>query len=45
MGDWKFNNQNIDQYWTVGQWQNGKFYGVASTGKPGEKAAVTKKGW
>lgn len=45
MGKWTFNNQNIDKYWTVGQWQGGKFYGVASTGKPGEKSAVTKKGW
>ncbi|MDH5353194.1 MAG: amino acid ABC transporter substrate-binding protein [Gammaproteobacteria bacterium] len=45
MGDWKFNNQVIDQYWTVGQWQGGKFYGVGSTGKAGQKKAVIKKGW
>ncbi|UCE31633.1 MAG: amino acid ABC transporter substrate-binding protein [Burkholderiales bacterium] len=45
MGQWKFNNQSIDQFWTVGQWQGGKFYGVASTGKQGEKGVVLKSGW
>lgn len=45
MGSWKFKNQVIDQYWTVGQWQGGKFYGVASTGKEGEKTPVAKTGW
>lgn len=45
MGDWKFNNQVIDSFWTVGQWQGGKFYGVASTGKPGEKPVALKTGW
>jgi hypothetical protein len=29
----------------VGQWQNGKFVGVASTGKAGEKPVVVKTGW
>jgi len=45
MGDWKFNNQVIDQFWTVGQWQGGRFVGVASTGKAGEKPAILKTGW
>jgi branched-chain amino acid transport system substrate-binding protein len=45
MGDIKFNNQNNDVFWTVGQWQNGKYYGVASTGRPGEKAVQLKSGW
>jgi branched-chain amino acid transport system substrate-binding protein len=45
MGDWKFNNQVIDTFWTVGQWQGGQFFGVASTGKPGEKPVALKTGW
>lgn len=32
MGTWNFENQQIQNYWTVGQWQNGKFYGIGSTG-------------
>ena len=45
MGPWKFFNQSIDKFWTVGQWQNGVFYGVASTGLPGAKPVITKTGW
>ena len=45
MGEWKFKNQSIENFWTVGQWQNGRFVGVASTGKPGEKAVALKTGW
>jgi branched-chain amino acid transport system substrate-binding protein len=45
MGPWKFVNQSIHDFWTVGQWQNGMFYGVASTGLPGAKPVVTKTGW
>lgn len=45
MGEWKFKNQEIENYWTVGQWQNGKFNGVASTGKAGEKPVAIKAGW
>ncbi len=45
LGDWKFKNQVIEQFWTVGQWQGGKFVGVASTGKSGEKAVKLKSGW
>jgi branched-chain amino acid transport system substrate-binding protein len=45
MGPWKFVNQSIDKYWTVGQWQNGVFHGVASTGLPGAKPVIIKSGW
>ena len=45
MGTWKFKNQVIPSFWTVGQWQNGKFYGVSSTGMPGEKPVAIKRGW
>ena len=45
MGEWKFKNQVIENFWTVGQWQNGRFHGVASTGKPGEKAPAVKAAW
>ena len=45
MGTWKFKNQVIPSFWTVGQWQNGKFYGVASTGMPGERPVAIKRGW
>jgi branched-chain amino acid transport system substrate-binding protein len=45
MGPWKFVNQSIDKFWTVGQWQNGVFYGVASTGLPGAKPVIAKTGW
>lgn len=37
---------NINRkFWTVGQWQNGSFYGVASTGIGGEVAPIAKTGW
>lgn len=45
MGTWKFNNQVIDQFWTVGQWQKGVFHGVTSTGASGAKPVVAKTGW
>ncbi len=45
MGNWKFKNQEIVNYWTVGQWQGGSFVGVASTGVPGAKPVVVKTGW
>jgi branched-chain amino acid transport system substrate-binding protein len=45
MGNWKFTNQSIHEFWTVGQWQNGAFYGVASTGLPGAKPVIVKPGW
>jgi len=45
MGPWKFTNQSIHDFWTVGQWQNGVFNGVSSTGLPGAKPVITKTGW
>lgn len=46
MGPVKFNKENNNEkFWTVGQWQKGVFYGVASTGRPGEKAVTLKNGW
>ena len=38
------NNIN-NKFWTVGQWQDGVFQGVASTGVDGEKAPIVKAGW
>ena len=45
IGDVTFKNQNNERYWTVGQWQNGVYYGVASTGREGEKSINLKAGW
>lgn len=45
MGPIKFSNQNNEKYWTVGQWQGGKFYGVSSTGRPGAKSVKAKPNW
>ena len=45
MGPIRFNNQNNEKFWTVGQWQGGKFYGVSSTGRPGAKSINLKTGW
>ncbi len=45
LGDWRFKNQTIEQFWTVGQWQGGKFVGVESTGKAGAKPVQLKTGW
>jgi len=45
LGNWTFKDQAIEQFWTVGQWQGGKFVGVASTGKGGEKPVALKTGW
>lgn len=45
IGPVTYKNQNNEAYWTVGQWQNGQFVGVASTGRPGVKAPVAKTGW
>ncbi len=33
------------KFWTVGQWQDGKFYGVSSTGLEGAQAPIAKDGW
>ena len=45
MGPITFVNQNNDRYWTVGQWQNGVFYGVSSTGRAGAKPVKAKANW
>jgi branched-chain amino acid transport system substrate-binding protein len=45
IGPVAFKNQNNEQFWTVGQWQNGVFYGVSSTGRPGAKPVQVKSGW
>ncbi|MBD3679977.1 MAG: amino acid ABC transporter substrate-binding protein [Rhodobacteraceae bacterium] len=41
---WDENNNNAS-YWTVGQWQDGLFKGVASTGREGAVAVQVKTGW
>ena len=45
IGPVKFNNQNNDRFWTVGQWQGDKFYGVSSEGRPGAKSVIDKPDW
>lgn len=45
MGDIKFENQVSHRYWTVGQWQGGAFYGVASSRMEGAKPVMLKNGW
>jgi branched-chain amino acid transport system substrate-binding protein len=45
MGKITFDGNINRHFWTVGQWQDGVFQGVASTGVGGEKAAVAKGGW
>ena len=45
IGPIRYENQNNDAFWTVGQWQNGVFYGVSSTGRPGAKPVEVKSGW
>jgi branched-chain amino acid transport system substrate-binding protein len=45
VGPMKFKNQNNTKFWTVGQWQGGTYYGVASTGRPGAKPVKLKPNW
>jgi branched-chain amino acid transport system substrate-binding protein len=45
MGDINFVDQVSHRFWTVGQWQGGEFYGVASKGMPNAKPVILKKGW
>jgi branched-chain amino acid transport system substrate-binding protein len=45
MGKVAFDGNINRKFWTVGQWQDGVFNGVASTGLDGAKEPVTKKGW
>jgi len=44
-GPVKFKDQNNEEFWTVGQWQNGVFYGVSSTGRSGAKPVKIKTVW
>ncbi|MCZ6763686.1 MAG: amino acid ABC transporter substrate-binding protein [Alphaproteobacteria bacterium] len=45
MGPIRFNNQNNQDFWTVGQWQNGIFYGVNSKGRAGSISIIPKQDW
>jgi branched-chain amino acid transport system substrate-binding protein len=45
LGPIQYKNQNNEQFWTVGQWQGGKYYGVASTGRAGAKQVIDKAPW
>ncbi len=46
VGAVKMNNQMYTNLWWVGQWQNGKFYGVAPSAKAGAKSvAIPKPAW
>lgn len=46
VGTIDFDDQNNNAaFWTVGQWQDGVFRGVASTGRDGAVAVNVKTGW
>jgi branched-chain amino acid transport system substrate-binding protein len=46
IGTIEFDEQNNNPaYWTVGQWQDGVFEGVASTGREGAEPVRVKSGW
>ena len=45
IGPVKYDSQNSARFWTVGQWQGGKFYGVSSEGRPGAKPVKDKPNW
>jgi branched-chain amino acid transport system substrate-binding protein len=45
MGKITFDGNINRKVWTVGQWQKGVFYGVASTGLDNPRQAVVKDGW
>ncbi len=46
LGDMNFNANNANErFWTVGQWQNGVYQGVAETGRDGAKPVMVKQGW
>ncbi len=38
-------HNNNDAFWTVGQWQDGQFKGVASRGRDGAVPVIIKDGW
>lgn len=46
LGDMNFNANNFNEkFWTVGQWQDGVYQGVAETGREGAKPVRVKQGW
>lgn len=45
MGEINFDNQVSNRFWTVGQWQDGKFYGVKSSDVSGAVPSIEKDGW
>ena len=46
LGDMAFDEHNSNpHFWTVGQWQDGVYQGVAETGREGAKPVRVKKGW
>lgn len=46
LGDISFNENNFNEaFWTVGQWQDGVFRGVAETGREGASSVRVKSGW
>lgn len=45
MGKIVFDEQISHRFWTVGQWQDGVFYGVESSNMEGAKPVRLKEGW
>jgi branched-chain amino acid transport system substrate-binding protein len=45
MGEVKFENNVNRNLWTVGQWKDGVFYGVAANGIDGAIEPIRKEGW
>ena len=45
VGQFKYTAQTNEGYWTVGQWQNGMFQAVRSTGRPVTGSVRLKSGW
>ena len=45
MGPINFENQVSNKFWTVGQWQDGRFRGVKSSNLDGAAPIIAKDGW
>ena len=45
MGEISFENQVSNKFWTVGQWQDGVYRGVASSNMDGAATVQQKSGW
>jgi branched-chain amino acid transport system substrate-binding protein len=45
MGDMSLAGNVNQKFWTVGQWQGGKYYGVAADGFEDVRAPIAKNGW